>query len=34
MAYFPKIKKIKYEGPGSKYPLSFKWYDENEFVAG
>ena len=34
MAYFPKIKKIKYEGPGSKNPLSFKWYDENEIVAG
>jgi xylose isomerase len=34
MAYFPKIKKIKYEGPSSKNPLSFKWYDENEIVAG
>ncbi|MDE2643495.1 MAG: xylose isomerase [Verrucomicrobiota bacterium] len=34
MAYFPKIKKIKYEGPGSKNPLAFKWYDENEIVAG
>ena len=34
MAYFPKIKKIKYEGPDSKNPLSFKWYDENEIVAG
>ena len=34
MAYFPKIKNIKYEGPGSKNPLSFKWYDENEIVAG
>jgi len=34
MAYFPKIKKIKYEGPGSKNPLSFKWYNENEIVAG
>ena len=34
MAYFPKIKKIKYEGPNSKNPLSFKWYDENEIVAG
>ena len=34
MAYFPKIKKIKYEGPGSKNPLSFKWYDEKEIVAG
>ena len=34
MAYFPKIKKIKYEGPDSKNPLSFKWYNENEIVAG
>ena len=34
MAYFPKIKKIKYEGPDSKNPLAFKWYDENEIVAG
>ena len=34
MAYFPKIKKIKYEGPGSKNPLSFKGYDENEIVPG
>ena len=34
MAYFPKIKKIKYEGPGSKNPLSFKWYNENEIVEG
>ncbi|MBL4640609.1 MAG: xylose isomerase [Verrucomicrobiales bacterium] len=34
MAYFPKIKKIKYEGPDSKNPLSFKWYNENEIVEG
>ena len=34
MAFFPKIKKIKYEGPDSKNPLSFKWYNENEIVAG
>ena len=34
MAFFPKIKKIKYEGPDSKNPLAFKWYDENEIVAG
>ncbi|MDK3157156.1 hypothetical protein QPK87_11280 [Kamptonema cortianum] len=31
---FPKIKKIKYEGPKSKNPLSFKWYDENEKIEG
>ena len=34
MAYFPKIKKIRYEGPESKNPLAFKWYDENEVVEG
>ena len=34
MAFFPKIKKIKYEGPESKNPLSFKWYNEDEIVAG
>ena len=34
MAFFPKIKKIKYEGPESKNPLSFKWYNEDEIIAG
>ena len=34
MAFFQKIKKIKYEGPDSKNPLSFKWYNEDEIVAG
>ena len=34
MAFFPKIKKIKYEGPDSKNPLSFKWYNEDEIVVG
>jgi xylose isomerase len=34
MAYFPKIKKIKYEGPDSKNPLAFKWYNELELVEG
>ena len=32
--YFPGIKKIKYEGPESKNPLAFKWYDENRVVGG
>jgi len=32
--YFPTVKKIKYEGPKSSNPLSFKWYDENKVVAG
>ncbi|GIT05360.1 MAG: hypothetical protein CM1200mP29_07710 [Verrucomicrobiota bacterium] len=31
MAFFPKIKKIKYEGPEEKIP-SFKWYNEDEIV--
>lgn len=32
--YFPKIGKIKYEGRDSKNPLAFKYYDENQIVAG
>ena len=31
---FPKIKKIRYEGPDSKNPLSFRYYDENEVIEG
>lgn len=31
---FPEIKKIKYEGPQSKNPLAFRWYDENEVIEG
>jgi xylose isomerase len=34
MAAFPEIEKIKYEGPDSKNPLAFRWYDENEQVEG
>jgi xylose isomerase len=30
--YFPEIKQIKYEGPESRNPLAFKWYDENRTV--
>jgi len=30
--YFPKIGKIKYEGPKSKEPLSFKYYDPEKKV--
>ena len=30
--YFPKIKKIKFEGPKSKDPLSFKFYDPEKKV--
>ncbi|WP_339739917.1 xylose isomerase [uncultured Sunxiuqinia sp.] len=32
--YFPGIEKIKYEGPESRNPLAFKWYDENRVVGG
>ena len=32
--YFPGVKQIKYEGPGSKNPLAFRHYDPNEVVFG
>ena len=32
--FFPGIGKIKYEGPQSRNPLAFKWYDANKVVAG
>lgn len=32
--YFPGIGKIPFEGPQSKNPLAFKFYDENKVVAG
>ncbi len=32
--YFPGIDQIKYEGPESKNPLAFKWYDPEKVVAG
>ncbi len=31
---FPKIKKIKFEGPDSKNPLAFRYYNEDEIVEG
>ena len=34
MAYFPEISKIPYEGPQSKNPLAFRWYNENEVIEG
>ncbi len=34
MEYFKGIKKIKFEGKNSDNPLSFKYYDENQIVAG
>jgi xylose isomerase len=34
MSAFPEVEKIPYEGPQSKNPLAFRWYDENEVVEG
>ena len=33
-SYFNAIAPIAFEGPESKNPLSFKWYDKNRVVAG
>ncbi len=32
--FFPGIGKIKFEGPDSRNPMAFKWYDENRVIAG
>ena len=32
--YFKGIDQIKYEGPESRNPLAFKWYDENRVIGG
>lgn len=34
MTAFPEIEKIRYEGPQSKNPLAFRWYNEDEIVEG
>jgi xylose isomerase len=34
MAFFPEVPKIRYEGPESKNPLSFRHYNEGELVDG
>ena len=34
MTAFPDIPKILYEGPGSKNPLAFRWYNADEVVEG
>ncbi len=34
MSAFPDIQKIRFEGPKSANPLAFRYYDENEVVAG
>ncbi len=34
MAAFPEVEKIRYEGPDSRNPLAFRWYNEDEVVEG
>jgi xylose isomerase len=34
MSAFPQVKKIVYEGPDSKNPLAFRYYNEDELVEG
>ena len=33
-AAFPEVSKVQYEGPNSKNPLAFRWYDADRVVAG
>ena len=33
-AAFPEIQKIQYEGPESKNPLAYRWYNEDEIIEG
>ena len=33
-SYFAKVPKVQYEGPQSKNPLAFKWYNPEEVVEG
>ncbi len=34
MAYFPEVSKIQYEGPKSRNPLAFRWYNPDEVIEG
>jgi xylose isomerase len=34
MSYFPEISKVKYEGPKSRNPLAFRWYNPDEVIEG
>ena len=34
MVAFPEVEKIRYEGPDTKNPLAFRWYDEDELIEG
>jgi xylose isomerase len=33
-AAFPEVSKVQYEGPDSKNPLAFRWYNESEVIEG
>jgi xylose isomerase len=34
MQYFPEVGKIPFEGPNSKNPLAYRYYNENEMIEG
>jgi xylose isomerase len=34
MSAFPEVDKVQYEGPDSKNPLAFRWYNPDEVVLG
>src|SRR5947199_3558441 len=34
MAFFPEVEKVRYQGPDSTDPLSFRHYDPDEVVEG
>jgi xylose isomerase len=34
MTAFPEVTKIKYEGPSSKNPLAYRWYNPTEVIEG
>ncbi len=34
MTYFPGVPKIQYEGPKSRNPLAFRWYNPDEMIEG
>ncbi len=34
MSYFPDVPTIKYEGPSSRNPLAFRWYNPDEVIEG
>ncbi|MDA1179329.1 MAG: xylose isomerase [Planctomycetota bacterium] len=34
MVAFPEVRRIEYEGPQSRNPLAFRWYNPDEVIAG